>query len=34
MDALCSHHALIVQGNQKPALLQMAKVFGFEANVL
>jgi len=34
MDSLCSHHALIVQGNQKPALLQMAKVFGFEANVI
>ena len=34
MDALCSHHALIVQGNQKPALLQMAKVFGFDANVI
>ncbi len=29
MDALCSHHSLIVSGNVKPQMLQMAKVFGF-----
>jgi len=34
MDSLCSHHSLIVEGNQKAALLQIAKVFGFEANVI
>lgn len=30
MDALCSHHSLIIAGNVKPQLLQLAKVFGFE----
>jgi len=30
MEHLCSHHALIVQGNQKPALAALAKTFGFE----
>ncbi|MDR2163614.1 MAG: hypothetical protein LBO70_06725 [Clostridiales Family XIII bacterium] len=30
MEHLCSHHALIVTGNQKPALTQLAKTFGFE----
>ena len=30
MEHLCSHHALIVQGDQKPALAQIAKTFGFE----
>jgi len=34
MDALCSHHSLIVAGNKKTELLQLAKVFGFEAKVL
>ena len=31
MDALCSHHSLIISGNVKPQLLQLAKVFGFNA---
>ena len=30
MEHLCSHHSLIVTGNQKPALAQLAKTFGFE----
>ena len=30
MEHLCSHHALIIAGNQKPALTQLAKTFGFE----
>jgi hypothetical protein len=30
MEHLCSHHSLIITGNQKPALTQLAKVFGFE----
>ena len=30
MEHLCSHHSLIVAGNQKPALTQIAKTFGFE----
>ncbi len=30
MEMLCSHHSLIVVGKQKPALTQLAKVFGFE----
>ncbi len=34
MDALCSHHSLIITGDVTPALLQLAKVFGWEANVL
>jgi hypothetical protein len=34
MDALCSHHSLIVVGNKKTELLQLAKVFGWEAMVL
>lgn len=34
MDALCSHHSLIISGDVKPQLLQVAKVFGFEAIVL
>ena len=29
MDALCSHHSLIISGDVKPQLLQLAKVFGF-----
>ena len=34
MDELCSHHSLIISGNVKPQLLQLAKVFGFKATVL
>lgn len=34
MDALCSHHSLIISGDVKPQLLQVAKIFGFEATVL
>jgi len=30
MEHLCSHHSLIVLGDQKPALAQIAKTFGFE----
>jgi hypothetical protein len=30
MEHLCSHHSLIALGNQKPALTQLAKTFGFE----
>jgi hypothetical protein len=30
MEHLCSHHSLIVLGNQKPALSQLAKTFGFD----
>jgi len=30
MEHLCSHHSLIVLGNQKPALTAVAKTFGFE----
>lgn len=29
MDNLCSHHSLIIAGNVKPQLMQLAKVFGF-----
>ena len=34
MDALSSHHSLIISGDVTPALLQLAKVFGWQANVL
>lgn len=34
MDALCSHHSLIISGDVKPQLLQAAKIFGFETVVL
>ena len=34
MEELCSHHSLIITGNVKPQLLQLAKVFGFSATVL
>ena len=34
MDALSSHHSLIISGDVAPALLQLAKVFGWQANVL
>ena len=30
MEHLCSHHSLIVLGDQKPAMMQIAKTFGFE----
>lgn len=31
MDALCSHHSLVISGDVKPELLQLAKVFGMKA---
>lgn len=31
MDALCSHHAIVISGNVKPELLQLAKIFGMQA---
>ena len=34
MDKLCSHHSLLITGNVKPQLEQLAKVFGFETMVL
>lgn len=34
MDALCSHHSLIIAGSVKPQLLQMARVFGLEAVIM
>ena len=34
MDALCSHHALIITGDTAPALRQVAKIFGWEAMVM
>ncbi|MCL2810376.1 MAG: hypothetical protein FWD25_00590 [Clostridia bacterium] len=34
MEELSSHHALILQGKQKAELLQLAKVFGWDAMVL
>lgn len=34
MDELCSHHSLIIEGNVKPYLLQLAKVFQWETTVL
>ena len=34
MDNLCSHHSLIIEGAVKPQLLQVAKVFGFQAIVM
>jgi hypothetical protein len=34
MDELCSHHALIITGEQKARLLQLARVFGWEAVTL
>jgi hypothetical protein len=30
MEHLCSHHSLIIAGDQRPALSQIAKTFGFE----
>jgi hypothetical protein len=34
MDALSSHHALLIQGDQIPALRQALRVFGFEVKQL
>jgi len=34
MDALSSHHALIIQGNHIPTLKQSARVFGFDVMCL
>ena len=34
MDELCSHHAILVTGNQKARLRQVARVFGWETVTL
>ena len=34
MDALSSHHALLIQGDQTPMIMQAARVFGFDINKL
>ena len=34
MDLLCSHHSLIIVGNVKPQLLQLAKIFNFQVEVI
>ncbi len=34
MDELCSHHSLIVAGDVRPQLRQLAKVFGWEVSEL
>lgn len=34
MDALCSHHSLIIAGDVAPVLQQIAKVFGWEVKLL
>jgi len=34
MEALSSHHALLIQGNHIPAMLQAARVFGFDVQKL
>jgi L-fucose isomerase-like protein len=34
MDSLSSHHALLIQGDHIPTLLQAAKIFGFEVRKL
>lgn len=34
MDALCSHHSLIISGDVKPQLLQLARVFGWDVTEL
>lgn len=34
MEKLCSHHSLIITGNVKPQLEQLAKIFGFETMIL
>ncbi|MEF9988578.1 MAG: hypothetical protein RR797_05840, partial [Christensenella sp.] len=30
MDMLCSHHSMIIVGNVKPELMQLARIFDFE----
>jgi len=34
MEELCSHHSLIIAGNVRPQLIQLAKIFGFETIIL
>lgn len=34
MDALCSHHSLIISGDVKPQLMKVAQVFGWEVKCL
>lgn len=34
MESLSSHHAIIIQGDVTPQLLQLAKVYGFETEVI
>jgi hypothetical protein len=34
MEALSSHHAILIQGNITHELLQMAKVYGFDTEVI
>lgn len=34
MDALCSHHSLIISGNVAPQLRQLSRVFGWETTEL
>lgn len=34
MEGLSSHHAILVQGDVTPQLLQMAKVYGFDTEVI
>lgn len=34
MDALCSHHSLIITGDVKPQLRQLARVFGWDVTEL
>lgn len=34
MDSLCSHHSLVISGNVTPQLRQLAKVFGFQTEIL
>lgn len=34
MESLSSHHAILIEGADTPLLLQMARVYGFEAEVI
>ena len=34
MDELCSHHSLIITGDVRPQLRQMARVFGWKVSEL
>lgn len=34
MESLSSHHSLIIQGNRTPELRQLAKIFGWEIEIL